>query len=166
MASARKSRVAQARTTRPMISLRRRLRVGVETRRSGFIAGVRGLDRRLTRRPDARLWAHTVARMKRGATGTVRASAIIPEHKGDERKDGEVDSGCKPMNGRGIYGANDLPRGRYSRADLSWQWRVEGQKAGWGAGFSRFLPLAAGGGESRTTGGLASRFFDGRITGN
>ena len=43
-----------------------------------------------------------MARVKRRA-GTARATAIIPERKGNKRKDEQVDSGCKPMNGAGIY---------------------------------------------------------------
>jgi hypothetical protein len=43
----------------------------------------------------------TVARINEGP-GTVRATAIIPERKGNKRKDEEVDSGCKPMNCAGI----------------------------------------------------------------
>jgi hypothetical protein len=97
-----------------------------------------------------------VARINEGP-GTVRAIAIIPERKGNERKDEQVDSGCKPMNGAGIYldGAG--------RADCSPLMNLGGKALymGWlGArgfrDFSRLPPVQENRGQPEDP---ASRFF-------
>src|SRR5665213_41695 len=156
------SSTALAMTTRPRISLSRRLRVGVGTSLSGFMrerkAGSGG--------PKAMHPANALRRCAHRAR-TARASSIIPRRQG--AGPGGLAGGIRMQTCEGHWHLPD--DGSCRRKLLARQWvqahwpmedgfdRREGTRpsgARWarGAGFSRFLPLAAGEGESPySTGG-------------
>src|ERR1035438_8635866 len=171
---ARRRSPAQASTTSPRISLRRRLRVGVETSLSGFM-GNAGLIS--GSRPAARLCAPgTIKEREPGLPELVRLSQSR-RGKREESKGGTQDA--NPW--RGMASISVLLAVRRDSRSLGGGQRP-GQKAvtdrQWlagGTGFSRFLPLATGAGESRTAGGprpaegrhrSTTRYFTGDSDGN